>query len=161
MSRRLPAWVALLGASAVLGLSGCSFTVDAGGPMDGPGIAAEDPGPIDIPAECDGVGVGWYPGVDIANVESQPQDWPAPPAESTLCSTAGGGNTETATYANAAPFDAIVAHYADALPAGYTGEQSTGEENGTGYATLDGAGSGVRFQVRETEGGFTLVFTAD
>jgi len=112
---------------------------------------------IGMPEECTRVSAGWLPGADIADVEALPADWPAPPDGSTLCMTLSGGSTETAAYASPLPIEDVFAHYEANLPPGLTVARSTGEENGTGYDTLDGEGAGISFQIRRNDGGFTLV----
>jgi hypothetical protein len=111
-----------------------------------------------MPPECAAVTAGWYPGIDIENVDHMPAGWPAPPEGSTLCSTLSGASIETAVYASTRGLEEIFAYYEDALPAGYNAMKTSGDDNGTGYAALDGNGGGTVFQVRENDGGFTLAF---
>ncbi|GAA2250222.1 hypothetical protein N1031_19945 [Herbiconiux moechotypicola] len=170
--------VLLLGAAGALAvaLTGCSFSagtelgvdepvVDE--PLvDEPAVAADDGAgaeePLgDVPEECLAVSVTSWPGADLADVESIPASWPQPPSGSVLCSTGGGGSTETAAYASPLAIDEILAHYESSLGSEYSFERFSGEENGTGYDSLDGSGPGVGFQVRENDGGFTLVFATD
>ncbi|GAA1930755.1 hypothetical protein GCM10009775_23510 [Microbacterium aoyamense] len=136
----------------------------ATGAPEADGGEAADPlvsGPVDVdvPDECRET----YPlavvPADIADVELQPGDWPEPPEGSTLCATSGSidGASETASYATTQPFEEVAAFYEAAL-SGYETYRSDGAESGTGYATLDGAGSEVDFQVRESDGGFLVVF---
>ena len=146
-------------------LTGCaSEDADSDTPADPAGIqeeAFDDPTDIAVdgqPPECVAVSVGWYPGVDIASLDNSPSDWPAPPEGSTLCSTSSGGSIETASYASALGIDEILAYFKDELPSSYSAEVTSGEDNGTGYESLDGNGPGVAFQVRENDGVFTLAF---
>lgn len=148
-----------------IALAGCAGAdTSSEGVADPSGIHEEDfdrPSTDDVdgmPPECAVVGVGWYPGIDIANVETMPADWPEAPEGATLCSTLSGGSVQTAVYASDWGTDAIFEYYGDSLPAGYTATQASGADNGTGYATLEGNGPGVAFQVRENDGGFTLAF---
>ncbi len=157
-------------AAASLALTGCQASavpttddrvvVDGGGA----GAEAESPGGDDfaeeMPKECESVSIGWYPGVDIADVSLMPDAWPAPPADSTLCSTSGGGSSETAAYASSLSIDEVFAHSESQFPADVAPQRFTGEENGTGYETLDGQFGDVGFQIRRNDGGFTLVFSA-
>ncbi len=156
---------ALLAASALV-FAGCTASPSAPpGPEATSGIF--DPPPADdrdvdvdaeVPEECLTVSVGWYPGVDIANVENLPGAWPQPPDGSTLCSTAGGAGIETAAYASPLSIDEIFAHYESQLGGSYTTSRTTGAENGTGYETLDGEVDGIGFQIRRNDGGFTVAF---
>lgn len=114
-----------------------------------------------IPAECVTVAIGWHPGVDIADVEAMPGDWPEPPKGSTLCSTSGGDSVETAAYASDLPIEDVFAHYESALPDGYGSAHVSGADTGTGYPSLDGSGPGIAFEIRQNDGGFTLVFARE
>lgn len=166
MKRRSAALAAVLLAS--IALAGCSGDAPASDRIDDPaGTVEEDfDTPVDVdvegmPPECAVVSVGWYPGIDISNVENMPADWPAPPEDSTLCATSSGGSIQTAAYASPLSIDEVLAFYEAALPAGFTAAQVSGEENGTGYESLEGNGPGIAFQVRENDGGFTLAFAAE
>lgn len=163
MRRRSAALAAVV--LAVIALAGCAPEGPAPEEPDDPaGIIEEqfdEPTDLDVegmPPECAVVSVGWYPGVDISNIENMPADWPAPPEGSTLCSTQSGGSIQTAAYASPQEFAEIAAFYQEALPAGFTAETVSGADNGTGYDSLDGNGPGIAFQVRENDGGFTLAF---
>ena len=132
---------------------------DGEGSPDGP---TTDPEPMgEVPQECrEGFPMA-MPDADIADLELMPTDWPAPPAGSTLCTTMGtvGGSTESAGYAVDLPIEDIFAHYENAVQ-GYETVRTDGTENGTGYATLDGIGAEVDFQIRQREGGFDLLFVS-
>lgn len=157
-------------AAAALALGGCSFSL--GTSLDQGADAADEPDrtvedltddladDAGVPEECLAVSIASFPGADLADVAALPADWPEPPAGSILCATSDGGTTETAAYAASVAFDRVVAHYESSLPAAYETVRLSGEENGTGYASLDGVGPGVGFQIRENDGGFTLVFAA-
>jgi len=114
----------------------------------------------DMPEECVEVTIGWYPGVDIADVDLMPADWPAPPSGSTLCSTSTGGSIQTASYASPLSIDDVFAHYEAGLPDAYTTVRLSGEETGTGYESLEGENGEVGFEIRRNDGGFTLAFQA-
>ncbi len=135
-----------------------------GSPLDdgegSPDDPATDPEPMgEVPEECLAGFPMAMPDADIADLELMPADWPAPPAGSTLCITMGtvGGSTESAGYAVDLPIEDVFAHY-EAAVQGYETLRTDGMENGSGYATLDGIGSDVDFQIRERDGGFTLMF---
>lgn len=154
----------VLGASIAVALAGCSTSVERpGDPVWGDVVdqLVDDEGTGDAPEECLEVSIYSVAGADIADVTSQPADWPAPPAGSVLCATSGSANAETASYASALTIDEVFDHYASSLPSGYDAVVLSGEENGTGYASLDGAGAGVAFQIRANDGGFTIVFASD
>ncbi|GGH40704.1 hypothetical protein [Microbacterium album] len=113
----------------------------------------------EVPQECqDAYPLAVVP-ADLADVASVPDDWPAPPAGAVLCLTSGSfdDTTETASYATDAPIEDVLAHYEAAL-AGYELYRADGAENGTGYDTLDGERPGLGVQIRETDGGFVIVF---
>jgi len=151
--------------AAALLLAGCQAA-----PVGGIEPAAPDHGSIDepivdvdseIPEECIDVAVGWYPGVSIDSLETVPAGWPAPPADAILCSTSSGGTIETASYATSLAFDELAAHYLADLPSEYTAAVISGDENGTGYDTVDGNGPGIAFQISERDGGFRLAFARE
>ncbi|MDR5698574.1 hypothetical protein [Agromyces aerolatus] len=120
--------------------------------------AIEDREALGVPEECAAAFVGAVVPADLADVEARPADWPEPPAGSTLCVTGGGGSVETASYAATAGIDEVLAHYESVLPASYERFRVSGEENGTGYESLDGQGAEVAFQIRESDGGFVIAF---
>lgn len=147
-------------------LVGCAGATGGAG---APALARDDPAPTspesieqpsaDVPEECAEAFPLAFAPADIADIALQPADWPAPPDGATLCATAEtlGGGTETASYAFDEPIEAALGHYESALT-GYELHRADGAESGTGWATLDGTGSDVSFQVREADGGFVLVF---
>lgn len=166
MRRRSAASAAVV--LAVIALVGCSPEGSRPEePVDPAGIVEEefdthvDADVEGMPPECAVVAVGWYPGIDISNVENLPADWPPAPRDSVLCATRGGGSIHTAAYASPLSIDEVFAFYEAALPAGFTAEHVSGEENGTGYESLEGNGPGIAFQVRENDGGFTLAFAVE
>lgn len=113
----------------------------------------------DVPQECgESFPLAVVP-ADIADVELQPADWPAPPPGAVLCLTTGSfdDSTESASYATEAAFADVLAHYESGL-AGYELSHTDGAENGTGYDALDGWNADTTFQIRERDGGFVIVF---
>jgi hypothetical protein len=163
--------VLVLGVAAAFALTGCAGGADPGAgagaiePADGEHVddgaadeALEDREALGVPEECAAAFLGAVVPADLADVEAHPADWPEPPAGSTLCVTGGGGSVETASYAATAGIDEVLAHYESALPASYERFRVSGEENGTGYESLDGQGGDVAFQIRETDGGFIIAF---
>jgi len=160
----------LAGALAALSIAGllasCSADAESTGPaVSGPGDEQEEvsmPLPDErapgVPEECF-EHYPWATGpADPAALTSQPDDWPDPPAGSTLCATSGGGASEMASYVTPASTEEILDHYESALQ-GYQVSRISGEENGTGYDSLDGSNDrGLSFQVREADGGFILTF---
>ncbi|WP_460772734.1 hypothetical protein [Microbacterium sp. GXF7504] len=160
---RVAAWAVGTGL-AVAALTGCTAAAEpTGAPSDAPVEAIEPAAGEDIldgvPEACRDAFPLAMPGVDAADLELMPADWPAPPSGAVLCTTMDsvGGGSESAGYAIDLPVEDVFAHYEASL-SGYELFRSDGAENGTGYATLDGVGADVGFQVRETDGGFTLVF---
>ena len=151
---------------AALTLTGCVGGAEpvpeepttAAGILEGDVGEQTELGDEEMPQECATVSVGWYPGVDVASLGNMPGDWPAPPAESTLCSTVSGSSIETAAYASPLGIDDVFAFYEAALPAAYESERLDGDDTGTGYASLTANGPGLAFEVRENDGGFTLAF---
>lgn len=154
-----------LAALAALALTGCAAAApddavaedvaaqDAIEPAEGEELVA------DVPEECrEAFPTAGQP-ADLADVDLLPADWPAPPAGATLCLTMDtvGGTSESASYAADLAIDDVFAHYESAL-SGYDMFRADGAENGTGYATLDGVGADVDFQIRESNGGFVLLF---
>lgn len=125
------------------------------------GIGDSDPSQL-VPEECADAYLFAAGPADIAEITLMPADWPASPAGAILCLTSEtmDGSSETASYATEAPIEDVFAHYEGALT-GYEVYRSDGAETGTGYATLDGVGADVAFQIRETDGGFVLVFGAE
>lgn len=148
-------------AATLAALVGCAAAGDGADGLD----AADDPVPLsddayaDVPEGCrENYPFAALP-ADIADVGLQPVDWPAPPADATLCLTTDtvGGSIESAAYATNAAIDDVLAHYESALAA-YDVFRTSGADNGTGYETLDGTAGDVEFQIRESDGGFLLVF---
>jgi len=122
------------------------------------GTGESDPSQL-VPEEC----AEAYPlaaaPADIAEITLMPTDWPAPPDDAILCLTSEtlDGSTETASYATDAAIEEVLSYYETSLSS-YEIYRADGAETGTGYAALDGVGGDVAFQVRETDGGFILVF---
>ena len=163
--RRRAATVALL--AAALAFTGC--TADLGDAADGlsggvpvGGLDATDADDVerlgDVPPEC-AEAIPYLLGpADFADMDA-PAGWPDAPAGATLCMTSSGG-IAAATFVSDLAFDEIAAHYEAALADAYETSRASGEENGTGYATVDGfAPDGSAFQVREHDAGFVLVLT--
>ncbi|WP_308797330.1 hypothetical protein [Agromyces silvae] len=163
---RLGLIAALAAAFALAGCTGGAGDVDPAGIEEAESYvedgaldeAIEDREALGVPEECAAAYLGAVVPADIADVEAIPADWPEPPAGSTLCVTGGGGSVETASYAATAGIDEVIAHYESALPASYERFRVSGEENGTGYESLDGQGADVAFQIRESDGGFVIAF---
>ncbi|MFB8387766.1 hypothetical protein ACFC3F_11570 [Microbacterium sp. NPDC055910] len=120
----------------------------------------EEPLPAgDVPDECrDAFPLAVFP-ADITDVEMQPANWAAPPADAVLCITASAmdGSSETLSYATDAAIGDVFAHYEASL-GGYDMFRTPGTDNGTGYDTLDGTSAEATFHIREHDGGFVLVF---
>lgn len=125
-------------------------------PTDAP-LPVDQPAP-GVPPECAEV-YPWAPGpVDLTTLTLLPEDWPQPPEGSTLCTVNTGGVTEMAAYVVDLPAEKILDYYESKLER-YDLTRSTGEENGTGYAALEGAdGDALTVQIREAERGFLLAF---
>lgn len=179
---RVTTQTALLGA-VLAALAGCATPIglgtDVGLPTDDPTTA---PGPAAEPddAEPDDLepdpGTGAAGGISqtcldlfpqsaagVGTLDLEPAGWPDPPADSTLCYSAEtlDGLSETASYVSSAAPEEVFAHYEAALGTQYDVVHSDGQENGTGFETLDGSGAGIGFQIRASEGGFTIVFVTD
>jgi len=96
------------------------------------------------------------PTADLEAIDHLPAGWPDAPDGAVLCTTAGGGSVDTASYAIDADIAAVFAHYTDAVP-GLT--LMSGEETGTGYETLVGELDGIGVEVRERDAGtFVIAF---
>lgn len=172
MSRARSRLLLALGVAAALALTGCAGGAGADQGADPGAIepadelvedgaledALGDREDLGVPEECAAAFVGAVGPADLADVEARPADWPEPPSGSTLCVTGGGGSVETASYASTAGIEEVLAHYESALPAAYERFRVSGEENGTGYESLDGQGAEVAFQIRESDGGFVIAF---
>lgn len=148
-------------AALSLGLTNC-----AGGPQSASDPAVSGPAVDDsamplpeeraagVPEECFEV-YPWATGpADISTLELLPEGWPEAPEGSTLCTVNTGGGTETAAFVTELPPEDVLAHYEQGL-ASHAPTRVSGEDNGTGYASLDGViGDALSFQIREAEGGF-------
>lgn len=158
--------------AGLLFLAACAAEADepnvvADDVIDGAAVADEgDAGDSDpsqlVPEECSDAYVLAAAPADIAEIALMPADWPAPPDGAILCMTSEtmDGSSETASYASHTGIEGVFDHYSAAL-SGYEIFRADGAETGTGYATLDGVGAGVAFQIRETDGGFVLVFGSE
>lgn len=144
-----------------MGLASCSGEPQSGADPTVSGPADEDtamPLPEEraegVPEECFAV-YPWATGpADINSLELLPDGWPEAPDGSTLCTVNTGGGTETAAFVTELPAEEVLAHYEQAL-AMHSPTRVSGEDNGTGYASLDGViGEALSFQIREAEGGF-------
>lgn len=152
---------AIAAAACLLALSACSSSDEDDKAVDRDDAVTEDVAEgTDAPTECLEAYIGAAGGADLDDVESMPDDWPQAPEGSTLCVTAEGGSVETASYASTTPVEEILAYYEQQLAAAYEVYRVSGEENGTGYDSLDGSGEAVAFQVRESDGGFVIAFVA-
>lgn len=182
--RRVATHAALVGA-VLAALAGCAMPIGLGTdvglptqdpPTTAPGPDAEPGGaePDDLDPLDPGPGAAGrisqtcldlFPqsAAGVGTLDLEPAGWPDPPADSTLCYSAEtiDGSSETASYVTSAGPDEVFAHYEAALGARYDVVRSDGLENGTGFETLDGAGAGIGFQIRASEGGFTIVFVTD
>ena len=148
-------------AALSLGLISCTGSPQAASDPAVSGPAAEDgamPLPEEraagVPEECFEV-YPWATGpAEIDTLELLPDGWPEAPDGSTLCTVNTGGGTETAAFVTEQPPEEVLAHYEQGL-ASYAPVRVSGEDNGTGYASLDGViGEALSFQIREAEGGF-------
>lgn len=173
-----PAAPILVGAAAVLALTACAPEAPTTEDPVGQDPVAQDPVAQDPPAASDPSGLvdevclEAYPlsalaPADIEALTLMPADWPAPPEDAVLCSTSESGGEgidgepytiQNADYASSTAIDAVLAHYEGAL-GGHELVRSDGAESGTGYASLDGTLGDVAFQIRETDGGFTVLFS--
>lgn len=151
----LAATLSLAACSGDLGLPDVTDDVVTGDSTDGATGDASDPSHL-VPEECSDYLFAVAP-AELGEVELMPADWPAPPEGSVLCVTSTGGSTETASYALDTPITEVLDYYESVLTADGM-FRADGAENGTGYATLDGATAEVQFQVRESDGGFVLAF---
>ena len=155
--------LALAVAPLLLALAACSGGAAGTGPAvselhDGEQMPLPEERAEGVPDECFEV-YPWAPGTaSLDDLQLVPADWPAAPADATLCTTTGGGAVETAAFVGDQPAEQILAHYETALD-GYELARVSGEQNGTGYESLDGSDGGAfTFQIREAEGGFLLTF---
>jgi hypothetical protein len=158
----------LVGAAAVFALTACAPAAPA---AEDP--VAQEPFPASDPSELvDEVCLEAYPlsalaPADIDALTLMPADWPAPPDDAVLCATSesdGEGidgapyTIQDADYASSASIDSVLAHYEGALGS-HELVRTDGAESGTGYAALDGTVGEIGFQIRETDGGFTVLLS--
>lgn len=161
VQRRSTHGLAILALPGLLALAACSGAAGTGAAvselhdevieMPLPSEQAEG-----VPDECFEV-YPWAMGpASFDSLEIVPADWPAAPAEATICTTNTGGTVETAAFVTELPAEQVFAHYESKL-GGYELARVSGDENGTGYASLDGSDGGAfTFQIREAEGGFQI-----
>lgn len=164
MRRRAVAAAMLI---AALAFSGCA--TDLGDAADGlsggvpvGGLDAADADDVerlgDVPAECIDAFPYLLGPADFADMDA-PAGWPDAPDGTTLCMTSSG-DIGAAYFVSDLPFDEIAAHYEAALTGEYETSRASGEENGTGYASVDGfALDGSAFQVREDDSGLVVVLS--
>ncbi|GAB2551328.1 hypothetical protein [Leucobacter ruminantium] len=158
LGRRSAVGAALLG---VLVLAGCSAggNAEVAAPEE---TGASAPLPEEtapgVPEECAEV-YPWATGpASLDDLALVPDGWPEAPEGATICTTQSGGAVETASYVTESPSEEVFAHFEGAL-AQYAPVRISGEENGTGYASLDSSDGGAfGFQIREAEGGFVIAF---
>ncbi|SEP00901.1 hypothetical protein [Trujillonella endophytica] len=160
LRRALPAG---LFAAALL-LTGCGSDDDDSTGASGGGVGAVDDGgtgtDTGAPEECAEAFPTAFGVADIADVELLPDDFPEPPADSTLCETGGTGNggQEYANYASPLGEEELFAYYEENLPAGYAAERT---EDGLGEPILAGQSGELYWQIESEDGGFSLVLATD
>lgn len=153
--RALPARaVAAAAVGAALLLTGCG-SGDSDG--DGDNVSAGDP--MAPPSECVEAGIPSMGPADLADVTRLPEAWPDAPEGAVLCLTSGtaGDAQESATYASSlAPAD-VYAAYEAAMPAEWGAVVGP---DGGGTDVLTGETDTVWFQVKASDGSFTVTFAA-
>lgn len=156
---------ALLAGLPLLALTGCGGGAGEGGAArDAARSEVQMPLPEEraegVPDECFEA-YPWATGpADLDDLSLVPANWPSAPDDATLCVVAGGGVSESAAYVSSGDPAAILDHYESALD-GYQLARVSGEQNGTGYESLDGSTGALSFQIREAERGFLITFISE
>jgi hypothetical protein len=149
--------VRLLAGSAVV--AALSMTACGSSQSDDQLSRGSDPvAEVAVPDACKGPFPLAYAQVDDDDVALMPDDWPDPPADSTLCTADGNvdGTRETAGYASASDSDEVLAEYEAALKGTYDVKRV---KDGSGAEVLEGENDEIAFQIKPSSDRFTIAFT--
>ncbi|KRB79995.1 hypothetical protein ASE01_00340 [Nocardioides sp. Root190] len=141
------------------GLAACGGTdePEASSPAGADDVIADLQDEAGVPEECRDAFPAAIGSPDLSRILLEPEGWPEPPVEATLCqtSTTLDDTIEIASFATEEPPAEVLDAYEAALEGTF---ETTRDENGLGEL-ISGATDSGGFEVAAVDGSFTLTFS--